>query len=321
MQRTVDDAAEHCCPAQVAVQPGLGYRCKPKAGDSDDWFLDEHGGIGRPSRLEPGSAFADWCPEADHQGNKASWLRMPVAGRPADRPPQTGSNRAPVAGLRQTAEGASDATTSGVVQPMSAPVPDEVRREQPRPPAMPALVEPTPSRPDVSQEGGDVADSDDDDLEAPLLAHETLWASGTTEEGSDHEDLAVDSASYKLPFAEFSWGRLDADDPTVEKFPSERSSILDTLRRIQSSHDEYRRAPLRGDSPDGSCAPASPSSASTGRRESRPSTGSPEPARSAVSLWSIAEEPTGVAAQPTRLRDKTPPTDEDEVLMMRPSKA
>lgn len=136
---------------------------------------------------------------------------------------------------------------------------------------------------------------------------------------------------------------LDINDPTLVKFPSDRSSVMDTLRKIQSSvaddalDVQTNVSPARRDSADdsaitvGSLSPRSPSIFE--KRESRLSHSSFGHSRSAVSLTAIAEEPRGGSgANPSHPRtaqvhpdealsfSETPPSDEDHAVMMKQEK-
>ena len=137
---------------------------------------------------------------------------------------------------------------------------------------------------------------------------------------------------------------VDMNDPTIEKFPSQRGLVMDTLRKIQSSLNDDQvmidnappspRASSRGTSVDsaedsllttGSLSPSSPTSSM--RRDARLSHGSQTKTKSAVSLTSIAEEPKsgsyGVQKPASNIRKAvasvfdrlhTPPTDEEDLV-------
>ncbi|PNY26616.1 Uncharacterized protein TCAP_03463 [Tolypocladium capitatum] len=191
------------------------------------------------------------------------------------------------------------------------------------------------------RDGGHVAHDEESSLKTPLFAHESFGAYEVVDHGFDHEahDRATRSSDSRVSFSEIGAEDVDICDPTLERFPSDRPSVLDTLRRIQSGHDENRvhsedlQSSRRTsvDSSDGSMGSLSP--ISTRRRENRSSHGSFGPTRSAVSLGSIAEEPktpasevgtaqSAISAAKQRSRakcedDRTPPTDDDEALMMR----
>lgn len=49
MQCLADGTGENHFTTQVSVQPGQEYKYKFKVGESNDWILDEHSSIGKPS--------------------------------------------------------------------------------------------------------------------------------------------------------------------------------------------------------------------------------------------------------------------------------
>ena len=150
-----------------------------------------------------------------------------------------------------------------------------------------------------------------DDYKTPLFAHECLGAyEFGGEDVSDHETVPSASSSpnqrAKRASKEYDTTTVDIDDPTLEKFPSDRTSIMGALRYIQTHLDEdqthlngipssprplsSRRESIES-SDDMSLSPMPISPTSTRRRESRQSHSSFGRARSPVSLGAIAEEP------------------------------
>jgi ATP-dependent RNA helicase MRH4 len=151
----------------------------------------------------------------------------------------------------------------------------------------------------------------EEELKTPLFAHESFGAYdfATADDGldPDYEDepMIRPDSSWSAPHDLYTTDEIDLHDPTLEKFPSDRGSIMDTLRRIQSSssvdHSHFesflqspRFAPRRQsvDSNDegsiltsGSLSPTS-----NRKRDSRLSHSSVGRTKSAVSLRSIAEE-------------------------------
>ena len=134
---------------------------------------------------------------------------------------------------------------------------------------------------------------------------------------------------------------VDINDPTIEKFPSERGSVMDVLRKVQSSSsadnvqiDSALLSPSiasRKSSIDSAAdeltetlGPTSPTTSR--RRENRPSHSSFHKTKSAVSLGSIAEEPKPAEGDSKRPRPPifnapvTPPSDEDHGIFMRETK-
>ncbi|KAM0346874.1 hypothetical protein ACHAPU_005214 [Fusarium lateritium] len=220
--------------------------------------------------------------------------------------------------------------------------------------------------------GNDTKEEDTDDFKAPLLAHESL-GDDTREDAEDmkmplfaHECLGAydfeEQAEHDLaPIAGGSprqngnaksqhdkVANIDVNDPTLENFPSERGSILDAIRTIQTHLGEdqthlddipssprvisSRRTSL--DSNDDLClSPVTLNPTVTRRRDSRPSHSFGR-TRSAVSLGSIEEEPKPsnkrsqgppiVSLPNPNSRDKivgqkSPPSEEDEAVVMKTS--
>lgn len=146
----------------------------------------------------------------------------------------------------------------------------------------------------------------------PLFAHESFGDYHVVGDAANHEGLGlrVPRSQPRSSSGEYPLDDVDVDinDPTIEKFPSDRGSVIDTLRKIQSSLGEDKvqvdNAPpsprnvgwtasvdFAGDAQhsSGSLSPESPTT-SRGRSEDRLSRSSFDP-KSAVSLGPIAEEP------------------------------
>jgi hypothetical protein len=134
-------------------------------------------------------------------------------------------------------------------------------------------------------------------------------------ETTDFQELENRRQSRKLS-RDYAVDQVDINDPSIEKFPSEKTSVFDSLRKIQSSLTadsisidepptfsqlEFRRPSIDssedGATSTGSMSPTSPTSLR--KRESRVSHSSFGKTKSAVSLTSIAEEPkNGTRAKP-----------------------
>lgn len=143
----------------------------------------------------------------------------------------------------------------------------------------------------------------EEQIDTPLFAHESFGNHELTDDELDH-NYAVLPVQPLTPQSD-SGGSVvddvDIDDPTLEKFPSDKESVLDTLRRIQSSTEEGRSSLDSGqhsaavtsrrtsmDSSEEYDFSLCPSSRKRENRTSRSSFGRP---RSAVSLSCIDEEP------------------------------
>lgn len=162
----------------------------------------------------------------------------------------------------------------------------------------------------------------------------------------DHEALDDSklSRNAKPKLDEYAIDEVDINDPTIEQFPSDKSSIFSTLRKIQASRpedqvslDDSQSSPrLDGrrtsvDSDDSLLSPGSLSPAAVRKRENRMSTSSGL-SRSLISLGSIAEEPktpgAGDGSHPMATSDyskkdddfnhaKSPTIEQGEHLMMK----
>lgn len=180
----------------------------------------------------------------------------------------------------------------------------------------------------------------DEPLELPLLAHERLGAYVADESDMSYGTRTTDAHQQSpLPISKnHTFDEIDMGDPTIEKFPSDRSSIMDALRKIQTStgNDHIRleqvRLSLRTAARDNNSADSadeallssgSQSPSSYRRRDSRLSHGSSfGGSRSAISMGSIAEEDQKMDEEET-LGSKwnegsdVPPSD-DEGLVVKP---
>ncbi|KAL6698742.1 P-loop containing nucleoside triphosphate hydrolase protein [Trichoderma pleuroticola] len=165
------------------------------------------------------------------------------------------------------------------------------------------LDEDDTSSPQISGSGGE--SEIDEELKTPLFAHECFGAYAFVDDALDHD--ALDDSKLrqdsKPKLTEYDIDDVDMNDPTIEQFPSDKSSIFNTLRKIQSSLSEdqaviddqqpsprldARRSSV--DSDDSLLSAGSLSPVTARKRENRMSTSSGRN-RSLVSLGSIAEEP------------------------------
>lgn len=160
-------------------------------------------------------------------------------------------------------------------------------------------------------------------LKMPLFAHEGLGgAYEFADDRFDHHALDdSDSGRSRSSSRNFTFDELDLTDPTIEKFPSDRGSVLNTLRKIQSSSsqdyavtDDLSKSPRAcaknlgtgiddsGRQSNGSLNPVSPNSSR--RRDGRASMSSFGRSKSPASLGCIDEEPkassTGLSISRTK---------------------
>lgn len=187
-------------------------------------------------------------------------------------------------------------------------------------------------------------------MKTPLFAHESFGAYEFVDDGFDHAELDEPTLSLRLSRSiskDATPEEIDVNDPTIERFPSERVSVMDTLRKIQSSSSQdhavldssplspsigSRKSSVDSAADDGvtSTDTLSPtSSTASRRRESRLSHSSFSKTKSAVSLGSIAEEPK--AGEPRSGDSKKPrgpvfdapvtlPSDEGDGVVMKDAK-
>lgn len=150
-----------------------------------------------------------------------------------------------------------------------------------------------------------------DPMKTPLFAHECFGAyefmADDRMDNVDALELEHRRQSRKLS-KDYNIEQMDVNDPSIEKFPSDKTSVLDSLRKIQSSLPadqipvddapafssiEFRRSSVdSGDDSAVSTGSLSPTTPTAHRmRDNRPSYSSFGKTKSTVSLTSIAEEP------------------------------
>ncbi|KAH7162602.1 hypothetical protein B0J13DRAFT_517855 [Dactylonectria estremocensis] len=198
--------------------------------------------------------------------------------------------------------------------------------------------------PEPDNDGKDTAN----DLKTPLFAHECLGAYSVESDESEEEAVSGShpQRDVRLNSNEYSTADVDLNDPTIEKFPSDRTSIMDALRTIQT-HLSEDKTHLDGipTSPRVVSSPLSTHDATDEvslspnprrMRENRLSHGSSGRSRSVVSLGSIAEiaeepkqdagdtegpqvislpNPNNTAS--TLADPRSPPSEEDEAVVMK----
>ncbi|VUC22052.1 unnamed protein product [Clonostachys rosea] len=187
-------------------------------------------------------------------------------------------------------------------------------------------------------------------LRMPLFAHESFGAyEFLADDALDHDQVDDAPSPHRLrkESKDYSVEEVDINDPTIESFPSDRSSVMDALRKIQSSNDSQPKSietssPIAIEHGDdfaltgGSLSPKSPGTSD--RREGRLSHSSYGNKRSTASLTSIAEEDSkpiktsnsgSRSGKPRTTRpsfgevfnfSQTPPSDDDKGMMMKQKK-
>ncbi|KAM0559582.1 hypothetical protein ACHAPJ_004106 [Fusarium lateritium] len=353
MGYTTDQHGEHTFQANVMVEAGQDYQFKLRIGHGDWWVLAEN-----------------YPTATDDSGNENNVISVPNNSTEEIAP--AGIDTPAIKVDNDTQQTSTSAEADETEEDIGAPLlPHESLGDRPEK----EIVEDT-EVPLFAHESLDESTKDEDpeDTQAPLLAHESL-GDDNKDETDDlkaplfaHECLGAygfgdDEDHDAAPIAGDSPGRhsiakskhdkvadIDVNDPTLEKFPSERGSILDAIRTIQTHLGEdhthlddipssprvvsSRRTSL--DSNDDMClSPASLSPTATRRRESRPSYSGFGRSRSAVSLGSIEEEPKPspdkqpqgppVVSLPNpnsvskTVGLKSPPSEEDEAVVMKTS--
>ncbi|KAK3333106.1 hypothetical protein B0T19DRAFT_116828 [Cercophora scortea] len=84
--------------------------------------------------------------------------------------------------------------------------------------------------------------SEHGDHRPPLFAHEAvgMYDTEAIEVPSEHE--GEESPADKTPEKDYGTESIDVNDPTLERFPSNRDEIIDTVRKIETGLDEDRVA-------------------------------------------------------------------------------
>ncbi|KAK7422887.1 RNA helicase [Neonectria magnoliae] len=297
MEYSTGKDGEHAFHSEVMVKPGEDYQFKLRIGD-DWWILAEN-----------------YAVATDDSGNQNNVITIP---RPSPGEEDTPTYR-------------NDSSIDAKADDSSLPIPT------------PQLRVPEPDNTKETAE----------ELKTPLFAHECLGAYDFEEEESEEEACSSVSPSRdaRRSSSDYTSTDVDLNDPTIEKFPSDRTSILDALRTIQTHLGEDQphvadlptsprvvssSKPNIDSADDMSLSPIPISPNTTRKRENRLSHSSFGRSRSAVSLGSIAEEPKPDTKEPqgpavislpnpntasTHEGPRSPPSEEDEAVVMRSSEA
>ncbi|KAF5641306.1 hypothetical protein F52700_3372 [Fusarium sp. NRRL 52700] len=350
MEYTTDQNGDHVFQSEVMLEPDQDYQFKLRIGH-DNWALAENyptatddsgnqnnvvrapekpaeeqiapAGVDTPAiSLNPASQLPSTSTEAESVGENVEDFKVPLFTHesPGKDEEETDDNEIPLLAHETLGD---ESKEEAEVEAFKAPL----------------LAHETL---------GNEAKEDSEEMKMPLFAHECLGAYDFGEE-PDLAPIAVNSPDQSLR-AKFKHGEssdIDVNDPTLETFPSDRGSILDAIRTIQTHLGEdqthlediplsprvisSRRTSL--DSNDELClSPASLSPTVTRRRESRPSHSFGR-TRSLVSLGSIEEEPKPASSKQSagpavvslpnpnskskQVGQKSPPSEEDEAVVMK----
>ncbi|KAG7419810.1 hypothetical protein Forpe1208_v002708 [Fusarium oxysporum f. sp. rapae] len=351
MEYTTDQNGDHIFQSEVMLEPDQDYQFKLRIGH-DNWALAENyptatddsgnqnnvirapekpaeeqiapAGVDTPAiNLNPASQLPSISTEAESVGENAEDFKVPLFVHESlgnDVEEETEDNKIPLLAHE----------TLG----------DESKEEDEAEAFKAPLL--------AHETLGNDAKEDSEEMKMPLFAHECLGAYDFGEE-PDSAPIAVNSPgqSSRAKSKHDESSDIDVNDPTLETFPSDRGSILDTIRTIQTHLGEdqthlediplsprvisSRRTSL--DSNDDLClSPASLSPTVTRRRDSRPSHSFGR-TRSLVSLGSIEEEPKPASSKQSAGPDvvslpnpnskskpvgqKSPPSEEDEAVVMK----
>ncbi|KAM7197730.1 hypothetical protein V8F33_005454 [Rhypophila sp. PSN 637] len=98
--------------------------------------------------------------------------------------------------------------------------------------------------PNHPREVYDFRDDDDETDKPPLFAHECVGMkdlNGAVHEDHVHEDNPEhDDHNQNQPVEEADLDEIDLNDPTLERFPSNREEIINTVRKLETGLDEDR---------------------------------------------------------------------------------
>ncbi|KAG6134053.1 hypothetical protein E4U38_002580 [Claviceps purpurea] len=306
MHSVANESGEHRFTIQVPVEPGKEYRYRFRASGDDSWFVDERrstalNSLGQncnilrvPVTIKTGDELCLYPVEAEQTSSLAAadenqaTLNSASASIPTNKSLNTAKEGVPRSGtpIKQVAAVAAEvADTAAKLDGPSL-----------KPSSLMALRNDVHTDPAIEEQ-----------IDTPLFAHESFGNYEFIEHEIDHnDDMGTGQRSSSLPSnGGGSVGDIvddvDIDDPTLEKFPSDKESVLDTLRKIQSSTEERIVSQDEGqhsalavsmrtsiDSSEEYDFSPSPSSRQREGRISRSSFGRP---RSAASLGCIAEEP------------------------------
>ncbi|KAI9166847.1 hypothetical protein HJFPF1_02962 [Paramyrothecium foliicola] len=306
MQHSPSSDGELLFTAQVFVVPGTEHQYKFRLGPGDWWVLDDNAPTVNDSAGNQNNVLRVSHPTE----SVANAARQKQATFPHDIKDTSGATRQAISrpkslaatlasDLEVQADDERSATPIAQVSSTAAEVADTA-----------ALLDRDEDRTPVRARGEATDDLNDHEsseyLKTPLFAHESFGAYDFVDDGFQHESVGASEQRRFSKSLKDSFLSSDPDlaDPTLEKFPSDRSSIFDALRKIQTTMDDDV---IQADGPfatsyasssrtsldsvdDYLLSPESLSPTSTRRRDSRQSHSSVGRNRSAVSLGSIAEE-------------------------------
>ncbi|KAM0334280.1 hypothetical protein ACHAQA_001302 [Verticillium albo-atrum] len=253
MQVTTGDDGEHIFSKPLHLTPGSKIQYKIRIGPGDWWVLNE-----------------DAPTVTDDAGNRNNLLVAPDhADSPAndDKPRNTNLNGA-TSNNSEASANMAGAAHNGILPPpkpkgvsqLREPSEEELQHLTATPPEevadTAAEVADTAEKLDASKEPGEEVSSkdtsnvclidnfpdDDDELDAqpheppPLFAHECLGAYDPVPEVVSPP--VQRSREGRSGSVDYDVDKYDLNDPTIERWPSDRNAIMEAVRRVESSRDE-----------------------------------------------------------------------------------
>ncbi|KAM0286297.1 hypothetical protein ACHAQH_001028 [Verticillium albo-atrum] len=320
MQVTTGEDGEHTFFKPLHLPPGSKIQYKIRIGTGDWWVLNE-----------------DAPTVTDDAGNRNNVLVAPDRpGNPADDDKARNSKSTETS----SSQSHTDANMNGAINNAILPPPkpqgvtkirkpsEEERQQLTAPPPeevaeTAAEVADTAKKLDALRKNGEEANSkgvsdvclidnfpdEDDEVDAqphqppPLFAHECLGAYDPVPEVVSPPVRR--SSEARSGSVDYDVDKYDLNDPTLERWPSDRNAIMDAVRRVESSRDEDQTYTLgspispiisspRGsnidDEVDLSPAPSPTNAQKLGVPNRKQSHGSMASNRSLASLASIVEE-------------------------------
>ncbi|GKT53285.1 PT repeat family protein [Colletotrichum tofieldiae] len=376
MQFTTEDGGEHTFHKNIEVPPSTQIQYKFRVGLGDWWVLNEDAPTAPESQEykqlngDDGeqAAKASESMEASKAAAAQSASQLEPKPKIIDHLKDEERQRLSSTPIEQVADTAAEVADSAA----KLDAEEDTTRLAPLPKGVGQLKDEERKRlsstpiEQVASVAAEVADSAqkldaDEDLEErdnaddgppPLFAHEALGPYEPSGSDDDDDSKGLDHHGT----VEYDVDKYDLNDPTLERWPSNRNGIIDAVRNVETGRNEdhttFHGAPLSpviGSRKAGldhyyeeavlSSGPSSPGS--TKRLElPRKSHGSMVSDRSLLSLGSIAEEDKETpnaeeanrendglvrvpspAIRPTPNPFTSPASDEDEGVVMKGSKA
>lgn len=294
MDWVLDERGENLYTKEIEVDENRAYQYKFKVGHGNDWDLDEQSPTSKRFSVVTGRQWYDlthWL-AYDNAGNVNNLLLVASNESTSPMKPTLAVNDGKCL-PKNTISEYSEPIKPNELLPIEG---DETRH------AAPELK----SKADDNDRGI----TPENIPATPLFAHESLGAYDfeVVDDGFDHSlspSVSRDLSTSSYAALEPHLATTDVEDPTIEQFPCDKSSVMSTLRKLSTSMGEApvgledgtvspglvsRRASVDSNA-DSLPSPGSLSPTSARKRDSRLSHSSTGRTKSAVSLGSIVEEP------------------------------